>query len=81
LSLGLLPQHGFGLGSRNWSQAENARRPPTVSNSPIWPRCRHGATAGVLKPAIAAIGRSLVGRRALAGRLGLNHDITRWAML
>jgi hypothetical protein len=30
----------------------------------------HGATAGVLKPAIAAIGLGVVGHRAPAGRLG-----------
>jgi hypothetical protein len=33
----------------------------------------HGSTAGIIKPAMAAIGLGLVGQRALSGRLGRNH--------
>ena len=33
----------------------------------------HGSTAGLVKPALAAIGLGLVGHSALSGRLGRNH--------
>lgn len=33
----------------------------------------HGATAGILTPAIAAISLGIVGRRAMSGRVGRNH--------